>query len=101
MVVHLSIDLVAHAVVDGKVGGRLPVILSVEMQPCTASMLVGPPNPNLGGARISEQEIRQRVARPLPRERECAACCVRIDRVERQAKEIAAELQMVHAALHE
>src|SRR6185295_8590880 len=55
----------------------------------------------LPGARIAEQEIGERVAAPLAVEGEGAAGCVRIHRIERQMKQVAAELQAMRAAIDE
>ncbi len=69
------------------------------MEPGAAPVLVGAADADLRRAGIAEQEVGEGVARPLAVEREVAARVVRVDRVELQVEEIAAELQVVIAAI--
>ena len=62
-------------------------------------MLVGAADADLRHARIAEHEVGERVARPLAVEREIAARVGREDRIEVQLEQIAAELQVVIAAI--
>ena len=50
-------------------------------------MFVGAADPDLCRARIAEQEIGERIARPLAVEREGAAGGVRVHRIERQIED--------------
>ena len=65
------------------------------LRPCSSAR----PMPTCDDARIAEQEIGERVSRPLAVEREIASRVGRVDRIELQAEEIPAELQTVIAAL--
>ena len=58
-------------------------------------MLVGAADANLGTARISQQEVGKRIARPLTVEREVSPGIDRIDRIECKVKQVAAEFHSV------
>ena len=85
---HLAVDLVAQPVIESQVRVDLPVILAVDVEPRAATVLVGPANADLCRARVTEQEVGERVACPLP-----------IDRVELEPKQVATELQMMGSAV--
>ena len=58
-------------------------------------MLVGAADADLGTARISQQEVGKRIARPLTVESEVSPGIGRIDRIECKVKQVAAELYSV------
>jgi hypothetical protein len=70
------------------------------MEPRRAAVFVGAPEPDLGGAGVAQQKIRERIA-PLSIECERATRGGRVDRVELQPEEVASELLVMATGIQQ
>jgi hypothetical protein len=97
---HLPVDFAAQTVVHRHVRVRARIVLAVHVCPSRAAVFVGAADADLRRAQVPGRKSANALPFHWP-VNACAGCRVRIDRIERQVKQVATDFHSVRIAVEQ